>query len=156
MIVLAIIFWAYRIYSRHLEIHDFFKDPDDLAWARIYLDKKIDFRGEPEWKEAVLHQSHGKREFFSPSGRYELLPNDDRANLSFMIIDRKYNRMLANIAFPFMYTDSKWAKNERFLIFRYPLDRDDWWGSDIYISDTTTGKTIYKGESLFYLCDFDV
>jgi hypothetical protein len=152
MIVLVLVFWGYLTYERHQKIQNFFKDPNDLAWAQAYLNQKINFCDEPGWEETVLRRGQGKDGFFSPSGRYELIPNgrgDEKS--SFKVIDHKYDQISANIIFEydeFIYPDYKWVKDEHFLIFRSSRDRDDWRSSDVFIHDLSTKKVIYLGESL--------
>jgi len=153
MATLILVSWGYLTLDRHREIHDFFKNPNDLDWAKAYLDQKVNFCNESQWEDTVVRRDQGTEEYFSPSGRYEIRLNRKVGDKpSFTMIDRKDNRVLANVGIPFIYAYSKWVKNERFLIFEYPAARDDWLGPDVFISDTSTGKVIFFGKSAYYDC----
>jgi hypothetical protein len=153
LLVLSFIGWAYRTYDRRREIHNFFKDPVDLAWARTYLDKKINFCDAP-WKQTVVVKNMEKEVFVSPSGRYEIKSNgryDEDAY--FLVVDNKTSRTLKNVTTPF-FTDVnfKWTDDERFLIFTTSITKDDWTPAEIFITDTGSGQTMFLGDSEFYDC----
>lgn len=144
--------WAYRAYDRHREIQSFFKDPKDLAWARKYLDKKINFCDAP-LKDTVVAKDREKEVYVSPSGRYEIMPNgryDEDAY--FLVIDHETGRAIKNATTTFSYSDFKWANDERFLIFTTSITKDDWASAEIFIADIGTGQTMFLGDSAFYEC----
>ncbi len=153
LLILGSISWVYRIYDRHCEIQDFFKNPNDLAWARAYLDKKINFCDAP-WKETVVVKSGEKETFVSPSGRYEIKPNgryDEDAY--FLVVDNETGHAIKNATTLFSHSDFKWTKDEHFLIFTTSITKDDWTPAEIFITDTGTEQTMFLGSSAFYECD---
>lgn|GEM_PF-1904075 len=161
MIAIGTVRWAYLAYDRQREIRDFFKDPGDLAWGRTYLDKKINYCDAP-WQMTVVHKIGDKEEYRSPTGHFKLnIYTTEDYRESFDLIDLKAKVSLLTYRFRWGpkgaglgYDDLKWARNERFLIFRKPITMDsDWATSRIYVCDTTNGEVIYLGDSKFYECE---
>jgi hypothetical protein len=160
MILFGLGGWGLKIYHRHHEIIDFFNEPEDLAWAKGYIDKKINFCDAP-WQETVAHKTAGEDQYFSPSGRFRIRSYSNlEYEESFDLIDSKVDKTLLTFSFGFNFKPArlglsgvKWAKNEKFVIFRRPISIDDDWAtSEIFVGKTRTGKTIYLGDSAFYDC----
>lgn len=152
--------WAYKAHDRRREVLEFFKDPNDLAWARTYLNKKINFCDAP-WQETKIHIVENEEQYQSPTGHFRVnIYTNSEHEEAFDLIDANAGRELLTFTFKWDpkgaglgYDDLKWAKNERLLIFRKPIAMDsDWTVSRIYVCDTTTGNVIYLGDSEFYEC----
>lgn len=153
LVVLSVIVWASRAYNRYREARDFFTDPNDLTWASQYLDKKIDFC-DSTWKETVVLKSGEEGELISPSGRFKIKPNGENnegADLS--LIDTQTSRRFKVESTYLNSGEFKWTKDEHFLIFATSITKDDWFPAEIFISDTSTGRTMYLGDSKFYECE---
>ncbi len=153
LIVLSFVGWIYSAYDRYREIHSFFSNPSDLAWAGKYLDKKINFCDSP-WEETIVVNRGEQERFLSPSQRYEIKSNgkfNEDAHLS--VVDTKTDRVTINVKTPFFSNyNFKWTKDERFLIFTTSITKDDWFPAKIFISNTSIGHTMYLGDSEFYEC----
>ena len=152
--------WGYKSYNRHRKILDFFKESEDLAWARTYLDNKINFCDAP-WQNTVVHKIDGKDHYHSPTGRFTVnIYTNNEHEEAFDLINTNNEKMLLTYTFNWDpkgaglgYNDFKWTKYERFLVFRKPITMDsDWATSQIYVCDTATGGVIYLGDSEFYEC----
>ncbi len=152
-IVLSVIVWACRAYNRYREARDFFTDPNDLTWASQYFDKKIDFC-DSSWKESVVLKSGEEGGFISPSGRFKIKPNREKnEGVDLFLIDTQTSRRFKVESTYLSSGEFKWTKDEHFLIFSTSITKDDWFPAEIFISDTSTGRTMYLGDSKFYECE---
>lgn len=150
--VLCPIVCAYRTYNRYREIYDFFRNPDDLAWASQYLDENIDFC-EATWTESVVMKNGAEEKVVSPSGRFEIKSDGENEGANTLLIDAQTSHRF-NVGSTYLsYGEPKWSKDERFLVFKTSVTKDDWFPAKIFISDTSTGRTMYLGDSKFYECE---
>ena len=151
---------GFKAIARHQEVNRFFRETDDLEWAQQYLDKIVNFCDAP-WEhsqELIDSKSHI---FKSPSGNLHIRKYVKASfEESFELLESQSKSLLLDFTFSWdpkgasiSINDFKWAKAERFLIFRKPITMDNDWGtSKIYIYNITSGDLIYLGDSEFYDC----
>ncbi len=152
LIVLSTVGSAYRRYHRYREIHDFFRNQNDLAWAKHYLDKKINFCDAP-WGETVVLKNGEHEIFTSPSGRFKIKPNGQYyEGTDLLLIDAQTSRRFKAESTYLSHDEFKWTDDERFLIFTTSVTKDDWGPAKIFIIDTGTGQSMFLGDSAFYDC----
>ena len=156
LLVAGAIGWVYKAYDRHREVRAFFRNSEDLVWAKKYLDNTINLCDSP-WEKTIIVKSDVEDIYLSPSRRYEIRWNESSAEGAFFLIaDAKKDRLTKNSKILSRYFSAQWAKDERFLIFSPAITLDEWWiPLKIFISDAVTGKTIYFGKSEFYECEVD-
>ena len=160
-LALSTVSLGYRSFDRQREIHDFFETPEDLAWAKSYLNKTINYCDAP-WQETRVDKINNINQYSSPSSLFKVnIYTNSLYEEGFRLINSKTKEIILELTFSWNpkgaglgNDDFKWARDERFLIFRKPITMDsDWTTSQIYAADTSTGDIIYLGDSEFYDCE---
>jgi hypothetical protein len=153
LLALSFVGWVYITFDRYREVRRFFNDPSDLAWASKYLDRKINFCDAP-WQETIVIKDGKQENYFSPGHRFEIISNGKfNEDALLEVVDTSTASTAISVQVPFSSIfDFKWSKGERFFIFTTAIARDDWYPAEIFISDTSTGRTMYFGDSEFYEC----
>ncbi|NDE16059.1 hypothetical protein EBZ80_14125 [bacterium] len=153
------VFWIYKIDSRRRQVYRFFSRRDDLEWARPLIDKKFNFCDAP-LVNSISRIDGEQKTYLSPSMRFQprpansIVPPDEDPRIALVDQHSGNNGVVVEIdGYLSSDTDFKWTRDERFLVHTSAITKDDWLPARIFITDTSSGRSIYLGDSAFYECE---
>ena len=152
---LYFIFIALRaVFLRRNEINNFFPDRD-LLWAKMYLDKKINFC-ELNWPNSIAIMKGGHLIRFSPSKEYRVEKvkiGEGEFDFGSMIFDNVKNRALLQIPDYPGYDMIKWVRDERYFVYMETISTEiEFTVPGVYIGNPRTGQLLYFFDSTIADC----
>lgn len=135
-------------YQRHQALVAFFAS--DLAWAKPYADKTVNFCAVKEWRPSI--ESHQDRTLvdMSPSRRYVVrdLHKLSSDHFGLAIVEDASGKTAIIMPQTTGNSEVRWSADERYAVILQGVDMDNDLGvAKIYVGNLANGQIIYLADS---------